>query len=131
MTVRLIIGEAAHEVRRVLGASAWTALEVVVARVGDVDGQPVAPVSVREVADELGVAKNTAHRAIRRLIEAGLVAPIQDRSPAGRFLGGAYRVDVPTDVLCPASRRPVASPRRHAPRRDRTATPTQLSLLAT
>jgi hypothetical protein len=47
----------------------------------------------------LGVTRNTAHRAVRRLVEAGLAAPLQERSNDGCFVTGCYRLVITVDVL--------------------------------
>jgi DNA-binding IclR family transcriptional regulator len=107
----------------------------VLAALGDGDGPAVA--SVRHVADELGISKNAAHRAIRRLVDAGIVSPLQERSPEGRFLTGSYRLEVPADALqrVPVEPTPTAptvkrtSRRSPATRRHSTDDTTQLSLL--
>ena len=133
-TARLALGEGANAVRRRVGPTSWAALEVL-AELGDDHGRAVA--SVRHVADELGISKNAAHRAIRRLVDAGLVSPLQERSPDGRFLIGSYRLEVPADALrCvpvePTPSAPTAkrTSRRSAATRRRSADDTtQLSLL--
>lgn len=131
---RLVLGEGANAVRRQVGPTSWAALEVLVA-LGDADGRAIA--SVRHVADELGISKNTAHRAIRRLVDAGVVSPLQERSIDGRFLIGSYRLEVPADAIRrvpveptpfdPISKR--ASRRSTATRRQSIDDTTQLSLL--
>jgi DNA-binding IclR family transcriptional regulator len=131
---RLVLGEGANAVRRQVGPISWAALEVLVA-LGDGDGRAVA--SVRYVADELGISKNAGHRAIRRLVDAGLAFPLQERSTDGRFLVGSYRLEVPIHALQrvpvePTSTAPIAkrtSRRSTATRRHPTDDPTQLSLL--
>jgi len=58
------------------------------------DGGRSAVASVRGIAAELGVAKNTAHRAIATLVRTQLVEPIQTRDGGGRFRAGRYRLNV-------------------------------------
>jgi len=77
--------------------------------------------AVSDVAERLGLSKNAAHRAIRRLVEAGLVAPIQERAIDGRFLAGAYRLDVRPDVLHRTSGEPHLSTDDTSPTTRRTA----------
>jgi DNA-binding IclR family transcriptional regulator len=96
---RLVVGDGAMNARRVLGPSAWAALETLASVAVERGGEQVATSSVRDVALVLGVAPNTAHRAIRRLIAAGLVEPDQQRTADGRFLAGTYRLTIPADVL--------------------------------
>lgn len=133
-TARLVLGQGANDVRREVGPTSWAALEVL-AELGDGDGRAVA--SVRHVADELGISKNAAHRAIRRLVDAGVVRPHQERSPNGRFLIGSYRLEVPVDALQrvpvePSSCAPIpkrTTRRSAATRRHSADDTTQLSLL--
>ena len=133
-TARLVLGEGAAAARRQLGPTSWAALEVLV-DLSD-DGACRVVTSVRDVADQLGLSKNAAHRAIRRLVDAGLVAPTQERATDGRFLVGAYRLDVRTEVLHRATEVPRTSTdgpspttRRTAPTRRRLDDGAQLTLL--
>ena len=98
--VAVTVGAAAEEVRLAVGPLAWCALEVL-AGVAVVDGERwVVRSSVRDVAARLGVAPNTAQRALGVLREGGLVTAIQDREHGGRFGGAAYRLTVDVSVLC-------------------------------
>ena len=130
---RLVLGGGAAAVRRRLGPTAWAALEVLASGTADEDGAPVAATSIRDIADALGVATNTAHRATRRLIAAGLTAPNQPRASDGRFVTGVYRLTVPDDVLKLAHHEPVESPTASSPTRPRSTrrrdVGTQLDLL--
>ena len=117
-------GPRAAALRRQLGPTAWCALECLLERSDD---GMTATASVRAVAAELGVAKNTAHRAIASLVCAGLVEPSQARNASGTFTRGRYR------LLVDDIREPAVSP-TDARRRQRaalTADSSQLSLLAT
>lgn len=130
----LVVGQGAADVRRLVGAVAWAALEVLAEGAqprGDSDSTPA---SVRSVAAQLGVAKNTAHRALTVLRAAGLVEPLQGRSALGRFDAGGYRLTIPPTVLA-AFDHPLGSPcPPHRPPRPLTShatrVSTQLSLLA-
>jgi DNA-binding IclR family transcriptional regulator len=87
---------------------AWCTLEVLATTPADDGGDAwIVSGSVRTLAARMGVAKNTAQRALTTLREAGLVASIQRRSGTGEFASGAYRLDVDADVL---SRQPHAHP---------------------
>lgn len=114
-------GERASALRRSLGPVPWCALECLVERSDD--GRSV-DASVRLVAAELGVAKNTAHRALRSLDLAGLLTAEQQRADDGRFRGGRYRLHL--DGLLDRAPRP-APPGRCRP--ARVAADGQLSLL--
>jgi hypothetical protein len=98
--VAVIVGAAADGKRRVAGPAAWCALEVLATTppLEDTDAWIVCS-SVRSVATRMGVAKNTAQRALAALCEAGLVAPSQRRSGTGEFGSCEYRLNVPADVL--------------------------------
>src|SRR5680860_1837213 len=76
--------------RRELGPVAWCALECLVARSDPGRNGTTAAASVRSLAVDLGVAKNTAHRAISALVRAGLITSVQDRLHDGRFRAGEY-----------------------------------------
>ncbi len=115
-------GDRARAFRRQLDPTAWCALECLVE--WSEDGV-TATASVRGVAEELAVAKNTAHRAMAALARAGLIEPIQERDANGRFRTGRYRLhlgDVLTTIAVPQPRRT----RHHA---NPTPAPAQLSLL--
>jgi len=89
----------ADETRRSLGPLAWAALEALVTDAQPRDGAAVVDTSVRQLAARLGVAKNTAHRALVALRNAGLLEPQQERSTSGRFTSGAYRLAVAPSIL--------------------------------
>lgn len=119
MTARLAPGAQRAALRRQVGPSAWCALECLVER--SADGVTSAA-SVRAIADDLGVAKNTAHRAIAALLRAGLVEIEQGRDDDGRFLPGRYRLLLGGLLETAPTRRPRATPAA-------TTATTQLSLL--
>lgn len=97
---QVVLGPAAPALRRRTGPVAWCALENLTSLTIDVGPDRVAPVGVRSVAAALGVAPNTAHRAIRVLEQLGLVTPVpQDRERNGCFAPAGYRVEVPADAL--------------------------------
>jgi len=130
---RLLLGDGAAAVRRHLGPTAWAALEVLASGVAEDAGAPVASTSIRDIAEALGVATNTAHRATRRLVAAGLITPDQLRASDGRFIAGVYRLTVPDDVLRLAHHERVESPTSPPPTRPRSTrrrdVGTQLDLL--
>ena len=72
---------------------------------------------MRTVAAELGVAVNTAQRAIARLRSAGIVEHAQHRSVGGHFAATTYRLAIPADVFtvatAPNDRVPTRSPSSH------------------
>ncbi len=85
--------------RRNVGPVAWCALEAIASQAtlsGEINR---AAASVRSVAADLAIAPNTAHRALRRLIDLGLVEARQSRTSGGRFAGGSIRLTIPSRVL--------------------------------
>src|SRR5436190_20578460 len=97
--VTVTIGRAAADLRRAIGPMAWCALEVLAAIPVAHGERWTVRSSVRDVAARLGVATNTAQRALCVLREAGVVTAIQDREHGGRFGGTAYRLTIDPTVL--------------------------------
>jgi hypothetical protein len=91
--------------RRSLGPVAWCVLECLLERSDD--GRTCAA-SVRSIAADLGVAKNTAQRAIARVVNAGLAEPVNERD------AGADSVPAATACTSPTSSPP--HPHRHTNR---------------
>jgi len=102
MTPAITPGRRAAALRRELGPLAWCALECLLDRSDD--GRTT-EASVRAVTADLGIAKNTAHRALVSLAGAGLIDPIQCRADDGRFGPGRYRLNL-ADLLADATTRP-------------------------
>jgi len=126
----VLVGPAAAPLRRALPASAWVALESLVARShSGADGR-VVELGVRDLATDMGASKNTAQRALVALTRAGLLAPEHGRAGDGTFRPTCYRLELPADVLDPVPTRPT---RRTSPTPSTGAPPepTQLSLLGT
>lgn len=126
----VLVGPAAAPLRRALPASAWVALESLVARSHAGPDGRVVEVGVRDLAVEMGASKNTAQRALAVLTRAGLLAPEHARAGDGTFRPTRYRLQIATDVLDPVPPRPTRRP-NHTPSSDAPAEPTQLSLLGT
>lgn len=97
--VGIVVGPDGAVLRRRLGPLAWCALETVVAVSDD---QSIAAVSVRSMAVELGVSKNTAQRVLTTLRTAGFITSIPARRDGGRFSTGGYRVTIAASVLARA-----------------------------
>jgi len=78
--------------RRQLGPAAWAALEDVLSDVTiDESGRLTARTSARRVAVGLGVSKDTAARALARLVDAGLLVRHEGaRADDGTFTPGHY-----------------------------------------
>ncbi len=122
MTQLIPAGPRAAAFRRDVGPVAWCALECLLERSDD--GRTTVA-SVRAVAAELGVAKNTAHRAMAALARAGLIETDQQRGRDGRFQPGRYVLHL-GDLLVTT----VSQTAPHGRQRTTTAaTVAQLSLL--
>lgn len=125
---RVVLGPAAHVLRRRVGAMAWMVLEEMLEQSdldADADGL-VAAVSVRSLAASLGVAKDTVHRATTRLRDLGVIEAHQARTSSGSFAAGGYRLSIHTACLsildassaCPSASTAKSS-RRRAPASSR------------
>jgi hypothetical protein len=102
---------------------AWCVLECLLERSDD--GRRTSTASVRSIAADLGVTKNTAQRALACLVRAGITEPVQDRDPQGRFRPVHYRLNLTGHL--PAASTPTQ--RRPRPRTGRRAAAAQLSFL--
>jgi DNA-binding IclR family transcriptional regulator len=90
----LVFGRGTIAVARRVGPTAWTVLTALAIGAERVDGTVIARASVRSLAANLGLNKDTVARALARLRQAGLV--VHTASP---FELGTYRVTVPPDVI--------------------------------
>jgi DNA-binding IscR family transcriptional regulator len=101
----IVLGPRAHVLRAYVGPTAWVVLEAMMqCSIGDGD-RVVAQVSIRSLASSLGLAKDTAARAVRRLRDLGIIDAVQARSKSGAFEAGSYRLAVPVaclSVACPS-----------------------------
>lgn len=98
-----------REWRRALRPTAWVVLEALTEQATPRPGDraPVAYVSVRALAAELGLSKDTVADALQALRTAGLVSRVdQSKDGTGRFVRGAYRLHL---------HRPVRTARRNEP----------------
>ena len=122
----VVLGPAAHELRRYVGPTGWAVLEEMVER-STVDGDRlIAQVSIRALASSLGLAKDTVARAVRRLRGIGLIDAEQRRTTVGSFDAGSYRLTVPEPCIAVVRiPPPVARPSNGSARRPSG----QLSLL--
>lgn len=114
-------GHHTDALRRQLGPTAWCALECLVERAGT---GTFAVASVRSLATQLGVAKNTANRAIGTLVRAGLIEAMQGRGTDGQYRPGSYRI-----VIDSATTRPTSTATTKRTKARQPADPAQLSLL--
>lgn len=94
----IVLTAESAELRRRLDPAAWVVFEeLLLASTGTGEGC-VASVSIRALADRLGLAKDTVARALGRLRRAGLVTARQARTDAGVFTTGSYVLSVPASI---------------------------------
>lgn len=83
---QLVLTDAARGLRRDLGPTAWTVLEELL--LDATDGEPVVVAThVRRIAEGVGISKDTAGRALRRLIARGVVTRSSGRDPESGCFG--------------------------------------------
>lgn len=101
----LVVASACRPLRRALDPAAWVVFEeLVLGAEARSDGAQVAATSVRHLARELGLGKDTVARALGRLIGASLVVRERARGAGGTFAAVRYvvrAVDGLTVVPCP------------------------------
>lgn len=95
---RITLTAATGELRSRLGPTAWVLFEeLLLESTGSRDGC-VASVSIRTLAGQLGLAKDTVARALVRLRRAGLVTAHQSRTDSGVFATGSYTLHIPACI---------------------------------
>ncbi len=78
---------------RAVGTTAWAVLcEVALDAEADAHGHLMAHTNVRRIAGDLGISKDTAARALGRLVDAGLVVRHCRRGAGGHFVRSLYEV---------------------------------------
>ena len=121
-----VLPSAAH-LRRAVGPTAWVVLESLLQHaeptgVDEYDARR----SIRELAADLGLAKDTVARAMRVLRDVRLVTHVQRRTRVGAFDPGRYSISLPSDVVSATS---AAKPSPTTePRAQRASTAGQMSL---
>lgn len=131
----IVLGPAAHELRRRVGPTAWVVLEEMLQRSTGGGDQIVAQVSIRSLGSSIGLAKDTVARAVRRLPELRAIEATQARTSSGVFDAGSYRITVPAVCLslaCPPQPPAISSAARPSSSRSSSARRSsgQLSLLS-
>jgi DNA-binding IclR family transcriptional regulator len=101
--VSLILGHGTTIHRRQLGPFAWAVLEeMALSASRGADGLP-SPLGARQLAERLGINKDTAAKAIGRLVAAGLVERDEPRAAgSGRFRAGGYLLRLPAGMAASA-----------------------------
>jgi hypothetical protein len=95
--VSFVVAPEASTLRADVGATSWLVLETLLATADRCpEGGLVAPTSVRRLAGCLGISKDTAASAVRRLAARGLVDRLAaGRRPDGTFASeGGYRINL-------------------------------------
>lgn len=138
---QLVVSRESCVLRHDLGPVAWSVLEALVLKAQfDVDGQLVARVGVRQLAEAVGVGKDTAARAFLELRGRELVSIEEQRAGDGRFCGTRYTVHLTVSLKADTVRVSRRSKRRmgaptlfDAPPQEQlrtsTSTPTEQSKL--
>jgi hypothetical protein len=106
------LGAEAASLRRAVTPATWVVLEeLALAARCDPAGRLVAPLSVRAIAAQLGLAKDTAGRALGWLADAGIARFEAGRQGGGRFGSGGYVLDLgPTGLRLELTVRPRTRP---------------------
>jgi hypothetical protein len=97
----LILGPLAPRLRRRIGPVAWAVLECLAEHAVVHADLTVSCRSVRGLADELDLCKDSVAGALQGLRRDGLVAHVGDRSDDGRFGRGHYVLSLPAGVFAP------------------------------
>jgi hypothetical protein len=87
----LVLSDAARELRRQLGPAAWTVLEELVLDAAG-DESLMVETGVRRIAESVGISKDSAARAVRRLIAEGVVTRRDGRDPDSGCFGRSVYV---------------------------------------
>jgi hypothetical protein len=123
----LVLLPESSSLRRAVGPMPWAALEVLASRARTVNGELVTEIGVRALAAELGLAKDTAARALVVLRAHGVLAADQRRTALGKFGPASYTIVAGSRVF--GFDYPAKASSAHEPVRRRRPPATQLSLL--
>ncbi len=99
MAIDLVIAAGVAGLRRAVGPTSWVVLEELLhssepANEG-LGSTRASAASVRVLAGRLDLDKDTVARAIRRLLDAGVVGRAQDRASIGTFARISYVIRLP------------------------------------
>ena len=125
-----VVRPAAGHLRRVLGPSTWVVLESLLARSTGTTEESIVAISIRALAVDVALSKDTVTRAVGQLHRVGLLTVVHPRTTGGTFGPTEYRLSVPADMF--DLNGPIDVPLAHLPHRQRTpsrptATDAQLS----
>ena len=124
----VVVGPEGPALRRAVGPTPWAVLETAFAVAAASGDALVAEVSVRQLAETLGLARDTVARALLVLRRADLLTLAQSRTCDGTFAFGRYSIDVPPDALALITAPRNTAPTRHT-RRLSSVPVEQLTLL--
>lgn len=93
--MKLVVTADARLFRRAVGVMAWAVLEELLLD-ADVDahGTLAARTNVRRLAAQLGIGKDTAARALKRLARVGVVRRVAARGERGALPTSSYCIDL-------------------------------------
>ncbi|MBW3651478.1 MAG: helix-turn-helix domain-containing protein [Actinobacteria bacterium] len=95
----LLLTAAGRVVCRAVGTTAWAVLaDIALDAEADAHGNLVAATNVRRIAANLGMSKDTAARALGRLVDAGLVVRHCRRGAGGHFVRSLYELRLDPDA---------------------------------
>lgn len=94
----IVVDGRARELRRRVGPTAWVVLEEMLSGSNGSRDACRSTATVRSLAADLGMSKDTIVRAIARLRAARVVVASQTRTSVGTFSLGMYRIMVPDGI---------------------------------
>jgi hypothetical protein len=116
-----VVLPAAGHLQRALGPSTWVVLETLLTRSAGTAEESTVTVSIRDLAADVAMSKDTVTRAIGQLSQVGLLDIARPRTGAGTFGPTEYQLTVPADMFdlrrpadesaVKVTRRPVRTPR--------------------
>ena len=94
-----VVLPAAGHLRRVLGPSTWVVLETLLARSTGTSDASTVTISIRDLAADVALSKDTVTRAVEQLRTVGLLQVVHSRAASGTFRPTDYKVTVPVDMF--------------------------------
>ena len=131
---RVVLTAGTVELRHRLDPTAWVVFEQLLLESTGNGNTCEASVSVRSLAAQLGLAKDTVARALNRLRHTGLIDASQSRTATGVYATGCYTLTMPPSITVDDHTPPPPSttPRTtRTPPSPRSTATTQLSLSLT
>lgn len=94
----VVLPPAGH-LRRVLGPSSWVVLETLLARSTGTSEASAVTISIRDLAADVALSKDTVTRAVGQLRKVGLIEVVRPRAASGTFRPTDYLVTVSADMF--------------------------------